>query len=106
MKCPNCEKELVNLVGKRQKQFCNSTCRSNYWQKKKREEKFEKKVEKVINKVLDDTKNKKEIKKSTDSLIETGFWATETSIKKGKITIKDQSEPKPGSLAHYIKYGN
>ena len=36
MGCLNCKKELEQLVGKRQKQFCNSTCRSNYWQKAKR----------------------------------------------------------------------
>lgn len=37
MKCLECEKELTNLDGKRPKQFCNSTCRSKYWHKKKRE---------------------------------------------------------------------
>ena len=36
MKCKNCNKELVQIPGKRGKQFCNSTCRSNYWQKSKR----------------------------------------------------------------------
>lgn len=33
MKCPNCEKVLQQTEGKRQKRFCNSTCRSNFWQK-------------------------------------------------------------------------
>lgn len=36
MKCPNCKKDLEQTQGKREKQFCNSTCRSNYWQKLKR----------------------------------------------------------------------
>lgn len=36
MNCLNCDKELVQMPGKRAKQFCNSTCRSNYWQKEKR----------------------------------------------------------------------
>lgn len=36
MGCLECGKELVQLSGKRAKQFCNVTCRSNYWQKKKR----------------------------------------------------------------------
>jgi len=36
MKCPNCEKEIEQTKGKRKKKFCNSTCRSNVWQKKKR----------------------------------------------------------------------
>jgi len=38
MKCLHCEKEIVNTVGKRAKTFCGVTCRSNYWQKKKRRE--------------------------------------------------------------------
>lgn len=38
MGCLNCGKELVNTPGKRPKQFCNVTCRSGYWQKKKRSE--------------------------------------------------------------------
>jgi endogenous inhibitor of DNA gyrase (YacG/DUF329 family) len=36
MNCPNCDKELEQIEGKRQKQFCNSTCRSNFWQKQNR----------------------------------------------------------------------
>lgn len=36
MKCLECKKDLVQTAGKRAKQFCNSTCRSNYWQKAKR----------------------------------------------------------------------
>jgi hypothetical protein len=34
--CLNCNKALPQTEGKRAKQFCNSTCRSNYWQKEKR----------------------------------------------------------------------
>lgn len=41
-KCLNCEKELEQIPKKRQKQFCNSTCRSNYWQKSKRIKNIEK----------------------------------------------------------------
>jgi UTP-glucose-1-phosphate uridylyltransferase len=33
MKCLNCSKNLEQTVGKRERRFCNSTCRSNYWQK-------------------------------------------------------------------------
>lgn len=36
MNCLECEKGLSQIEGKREKQFCNSTCRSNYWQKSKR----------------------------------------------------------------------
>jgi len=39
MKCPNCDKELKQTEGKREKKFCNSTCRSNVWAKLKRQKK-------------------------------------------------------------------
>ena len=34
MECLECQKELIQTEGRRQKTFCNSTCRSRYWQKK------------------------------------------------------------------------
>lgn len=37
MQCLECGKDLIQITGKRAKQFCNVTCRSNYWQKKKRD---------------------------------------------------------------------
>jgi len=39
IECLNCGKELYNIDGKRGKKFCNSTCRSNFWQKCKRKNK-------------------------------------------------------------------
>jgi endogenous inhibitor of DNA gyrase (YacG/DUF329 family) len=36
MDCLNCKKEVLQTPGKRERQFCNSTCRSNFWQKAKR----------------------------------------------------------------------
>lgn len=36
MKCLECQKEVPQTAGKREKLFCNSTCRSNFWQKAKR----------------------------------------------------------------------
>lgn len=38
MKCPNCQKVVKQTPGKREKVFCNSTCRSNFWAKEKRKE--------------------------------------------------------------------
>ena len=35
-KCLNCNKPLAQTPGKRPRKFCNSTCRSNYWQKQSR----------------------------------------------------------------------
>lgn len=37
LKCKNCGKPLTQTQGKRAKEFCGVTCRSGYWQKKKRE---------------------------------------------------------------------
>lgn len=34
--CKNCGNPLVQSPKKRAKQFCDSTCRSGYWQKQKR----------------------------------------------------------------------
>jgi len=34
--CLNCGKEIIQTPHKKIKIFCNSTCRSNYWQKEKR----------------------------------------------------------------------
>lgn len=34
--CPNCGNIVPQTVGKRKKDFCNTTCRSNFWQKQKR----------------------------------------------------------------------
>lgn len=48
MICPNCKKEITQIEGKRQKVFCNSTCRSNVWQKKNREKKTKKEPPKEI----------------------------------------------------------
>lgn len=38
MNCTECNKEIPQTVGKRAKIFCNSTCRSNHWQKEKRKQ--------------------------------------------------------------------
>ena len=36
VKCKNCGKPVLQMNGKRAKEFCNVTCRSGYWQKQKR----------------------------------------------------------------------
>lgn len=33
---PSCGKDLVQLPGKRKKEYCNSTCRSGVWHRKNR----------------------------------------------------------------------
>ncbi len=37
MRCLECEKNLEQTEGKREREFCNTTCRSNFWQKVKRD---------------------------------------------------------------------
>lgn len=34
--CKNCDESIPQTEGKRKRDFCNSTCRSNFWQKAKR----------------------------------------------------------------------
>lgn len=38
--CKNCGHSVDQTPGKRTKEFCNVTCRSNFWQKKKRAERI------------------------------------------------------------------
>lgn len=38
--CLNCGDKIIQTPGKREKQYCGSTCRSNFFQKKKRLEKI------------------------------------------------------------------
>lgn len=54
MKCLNCDTELEQTEGKREKQFCNSTCRSNYWQKAKRKKKYENNIVDLAKGVMTD----------------------------------------------------
>jgi hypothetical protein len=36
--CLNCNEPIEQTPGKKEKQFCNVSCRSSYWQKQKRAE--------------------------------------------------------------------
>lgn len=56
MQCLNCQKELLQTVGKRTKQFCNTSCRSGYWQKEKAKERAIEK--KATTPVMSGIKNK------------------------------------------------
>jgi hypothetical protein len=35
-RCRHCQNELTHIEGRRKKEFCNTTCRSNFWQKERR----------------------------------------------------------------------
>lgn len=36
LNCKNCDRPLKQTPSKRRKEFCDTTCRSNYWQKERR----------------------------------------------------------------------
>ncbi len=46
--CLNCGEILIHTEGKREKVFCDTTCRSNYWQKSDRLEKKGLSVEEIV----------------------------------------------------------
>lgn len=79
MKCLNCDADLMQGKGKREKIFCDSTCRSNYWQKSKRLENEGLSVEEIIAK----------IKKSKKSEVKISDLNRETQ------KVKDVTEEKP-----------
>lgn len=47
-RCLNCNKILDQMEGKKTKVFCNSTCRSNYWQRSSGLEKQGKTAEEIV----------------------------------------------------------
>lgn len=60
--CLNCGDKILQTSGKREKLFCDSTCRSNYWQKTKRLEDAGKSAEEIV-KIISGKKEKSETKK-------------------------------------------
>lgn len=87
MGCKHCKKDLEHLPGKRKKEFCNDTCRSNFWQKERRRKINEAKA----------LKEKKEEKSSEPAEVK----ETAPKVTK-KPTVGD---PKEGSMAFHLKYG-
>jgi len=98
MGCLNCGAELVNLPKKRQKIFCNNTCRSNYWQKNKRLEEEGLSVDEIIKRMkLTIRKNKKQISATPK--------VNEQKKEEGKHQLWKQGDPAEGTSAFYLKYG-
>jgi hypothetical protein len=87
MACKNCGEAIVQTPGKRAKEFCDSTCRSNYWQIKNR-----------LNK-----SGFSPPKPQPNKSVEKVKTAPKVMPKK-EPTKTDKPEPKPGSLAYYLKY--
>ena len=57
-RCLNCGENLNHTEGKREKVFCNTTCRSNYWQKSERLEKKGLSVEQIVSAIEKSWKSK------------------------------------------------
>ena len=90
MGCKHCKKDLEHLPGKRKKEFCNDTCRSNFWQKERRRK---------INEAMD-LKEKKESEPVVPSEKE-----EPKEEKKRKPVIPNLHDPREGSMAFFSKYG-
>jgi hypothetical protein len=89
MACKNCGEPIVQTPGKRAKEFCDSTCRSNYWQIKNRLGKIGLSPPKP--------QPNKPTKKAK---------AAPKVVPKKEPTKTGKPEPRPGSMNYFLKYGN
>lgn len=78
--CLNCGRVIPQTPKKRKKMFCDSTCRSNYWQKATRLEEKGLSPEEVINEVKKTNKKSSENKKPVETPIPT---SKDTTTKDG-----------------------
>lgn len=90
MGCKHCKKDLEHLPGKRKKEFCNYTCRSNFWQKERRKKNNAVKLEKEKKEPEPVVPHEKEESKEE---------------KKKQPVIPKNNDPKEGSMAFHLKYG-
>ncbi len=86
--CLNCGKDLIQSPKKRKKIFCDSTCRSNYWQKSDRLEKKGLSVDEILNEIK--KTHKKFTKKVEEKLSDSpknnelsDFWKKRMATKLG-----------------------
>lgn len=85
--CLNCGKELKNLPKKRVKVFCDTTCRSNYWQKVKRLEAAGKSADEIIEIMRKlATNNKPENKKRIENERQTPHSPNQEQNRKQPLT--------------------
>ena len=86
MNCEECTKEVTQTPGKRTKRFCNSTCRSNHWQKQKVLEK------KAVNTIEE---SKPILPQKT---------VAQSELKIGVDLIEKDKDPKENSMGFFLKY--
>lgn len=53
MNCLECGEPIIKIPNKRAKKFCNSTCRSNFWQKQDREKKATHSIYGLLDPIID-----------------------------------------------------
>src|SRR4051812_36996194 len=99
MACLNCGNELTTVAHKREKVFCNSTCRSNYWQKVKRLEGAGFSTDEIIKKMT--VVKKKDKKIENKSKVKPS--ANNQSLS-GKHELWKEGDPAEYSSIFYFKY--
>jgi hypothetical protein len=116
-RCLNCGKKLVHTEGKRAKVFCDTTCRSNYWQKSDRLEKKGFSAEKIVKTITSGWKTLEVNKKILRQVENAGMPDlpktpnkpnTDTEVK-NKVPAnpkeeKKQQEPKENELTAFQIY--
>lgn len=84
-RCLNCGENLNHTEGKREKVFCDTTCRSNYWQKSERLEKKGFTAEQIISAITKTWKKGKE--KTTVQVL------NEVAKRMGTVAVAVKSDP-------------
>lgn len=90
-RCLNCGKNLNHTEGKREKVFCNTTCRSNYWQKSERLEKKGLTVEQIVSAITKTWKKGQEVIGANfkkEDIIKSGVFMPDG---KGKMNFTDKT---------------
>jgi len=101
MKCLECKSDLVQLEGKREKQFCNSSCRSNYWQKAQRKIKKNNKPQNKKNILAERNTLPNKISSTNNPLTEIecfSDWDRKMALERVKILESEIANPQKGTI--------
>lgn len=106
--CLNCGSEILREPHKKEKVFCNSSCRSNYWQKTKKLEKEGLSVDEILKRIKKTAKKRKvkitDLSKPTNVKKPKEQEKTNYSINTGKHPLWKEGDPSEGSMSFYLKY--
>ncbi len=110
--CLHCQKEVEKEKGKREKLYCNSTCRSAHFQKSKGQKKYIqiKSHEKIVARLQKELELA--LAERSNPLINAARGRDENGTNKdeirppvGKHPLWKEGDPKEGSGGFYMKYG-